>query len=241
MQGRFREADSLLVAQTQAYLGIGDRRAALVLALTRTRLHAIMREDTARARGIMEDALQKYAPATMPFMDRPYELLVMAHTAVGDLARAKAYAAEWDKQVPVEYRNIDALALENALGDIDLLEGRAEQALQRYKTRTTGACFTCDMPDIAQAFNVLGMTDSAIVYYERYVSTPNTGRQATDAFRLAEAYLRLGELYESKGDARRALDRYQEFVELWKGADPDKHAVVIGVRESIQRLRARIG
>jgi serine/threonine-protein kinase len=241
MQGRFREADSLLVAQTQVYMQIGDRRAALVLALTRTRIHAVMREDTARARGIMADAIQRYLPATMPFMDRPYELLIIAHTALGDLSRAKAYAAEWDKNVPAEYRNIDAMAIENALGDIDLIEGRAEQALQRYRTRTTGACFTCDMPDIAQAFHMLGRTDSAIVYYERYVSTPNTGRQATDAFRLAEAYLRLGELYEARGDLRNAIARYEDLVELWKNADPDRQSVVADVRRTVQRLRTRTG
>jgi tetratricopeptide (TPR) repeat protein len=134
----------------------------------------------------------------------------------------------------------DAAAIEDA-GEVALFEGRGDEALRRYRARTSGACFTCQMADLARAFNLLGRTDSAIVYYERYVSTPNQGRSATDAFRLAEAYLRLGGLYEAKGDARKAIERYEDFIELWKNADPDQQPVVVEVRASITRLRARIG
>lgn len=77
--------------------------------------------------------------------------------------------------------------------------------------------------------------------YERYVTTPNPGRTAIDAFRLAEAYLRLGELYESRGEARKAIGRLEDFIEPWKNADPDRRSVVAEVRASIQRLRARTG
>jgi tetratricopeptide (TPR) repeat protein len=241
MQGRFREADSMLALQEQVLSQIGDRSGALIAALTRVRLQARLREDTVRARSLMEEALRKYPPAIMPFMDRPYQSQIMAYTTVGDLARAKEIAAEWDRNVPAEYRNIDAQVISEALGDIDLFEGRTDDALRRYRTRSEGACFTCDMPDLAHTFNLLGQTDSAIVYYERYVSTPNQGRGLSDAFRLAEVYLRLGELYESRGDARNAIERYEDFVELWKNADPDRQPVVAEVRESIRRLRARIG
>jgi tetratricopeptide (TPR) repeat protein len=127
------------------------------------------------------------------------------------------------------------------VGDAALFEGRADEALRRYRARSSGECFTCQMADVARAFNLLGQTDSAIVYYERYVSTPNTGRANSDAFRLAEAYLRLGGLYEAKGDARKAIGRYEDFVELWKNADPDRQPIVAEARATIRRLRARIG
>jgi serine/threonine-protein kinase len=241
MQGRFREADSIMEIQEQVYVQIGDRRTALITALDRARLHASLRDDTVQARSILEEALSRYPPAAMAFMDRPYEGLIGTWQAVGDLARARALATEWDRNVPAEYRNIDAVLIENAVGDVVLFEGRVDEALRRYRARSSGACFTCDLPDIARAFHLLGRTDSAIVYYERYVSTPNTGRASTDAFHLAEAYLRLGELYESRGEARKAIERYEQLVELWKNADPDRQPVVAEVRASIRRLRTRIG
>jgi tetratricopeptide (TPR) repeat protein len=227
--------------QEQAYVQIGSRPTALTTALIRARLHALLRDDTVQARSIMEEALARYPPAAMPFMDRPDDSQIRAHTAVGDLARARELAAEWNRDVPAEYRNIDAAAIEDAVGEVALFEGRADEALRRYRARSSGACFTCQMADVARAFNLLGQTDSAIVYYGRYVSTPNQGRSVTDAFRLAEAYLRLGGLYEAKGDARKAIERYEDFVELWKNADPDRQPIVAEARASISRLRARIG
>lgn len=102
-------------------------------------------------------------------------------------------------------------------------------------------------PHIVQLLEV-GQGEGLLCYTMPYiegeslpVSTPNSGRQATDAFRLAEAYLRLGELYEARGDLRNAIARYEDLVELWKNADPDRQSAVAEVRRSISRLRARIG
>jgi hypothetical protein len=44
------------------------------------------------------------------------------------------------------------------------------------------------MPDLARAFDALRQRDSAIVYYERYISMPNQQRTLADAFNLAAAY-----------------------------------------------------
>ena len=59
-------------------------------------------------------------------------------------------------------------------------------------------------------------------------------RIALDAYQLAPALKRSGELYEAKGDRAKAADRYRRFVELWKDADPELQP---GVRE----VRARLG
>ena len=59
---------------------------------------------------------------------------------------------------------------------------------------------------------------------------------AYDAANLAGSYKRLGELYEAKGDVKRAVELYDKFVALWKNADPELQPVVSDVRRRITRL-----
>ncbi|HWP36045.1 MAG TPA: tetratricopeptide repeat protein, partial [Gemmatimonadales bacterium] len=53
---------------------------------------------------------------------------------------------------------------------------------------------------------------------------------------LPNAYRRLGELYEAKGDREKALRYYGDFVDLWKDADPELQPVVREVKERMARL-----
>ena len=87
----------------------------------------------------------------------------------------------------------------------------------------------------------MGNADSTIHWYERYVASPSSRLGDTHAFELARAYQRLGELYERRGDVKRAIQRYGDFVELWKDADPELQPVVRDVRARIARLQARSG
>jgi hypothetical protein len=47
---------------------------------------------------------------------------------------------------------------------------------------------------------------------------------------------RLGELYESKGDATNAARHYRELVRLWERADPPLQPKVTEVRRRLSRL-----
>ena len=53
---------------------------------------------------------------------------------------------------------------------------------------------------------------------------------------LPAALKRLGELYEQRGDTDKAVEYYNEFVELWKDADPELQPQVEDVRERIAKL-----
>ena len=73
----------------------------------------------------------------------------------------------------------------------------------------------------------------------RFIAAPFWARVNTDidpAF-VAGAHKRLGELYEAKGDRRRAVSHYLKFVELWKNADPELQPKV----GEVQRRLARLG
>jgi hypothetical protein len=62
-----------------------------------------------------------------------------------------------------------------------------------------------------------------------------------DAFSLAPSYKRLGELYEARGDRKRAADYYGKFVDLWKDADPELQPAVTEIRQRLARLAQEPG
>ena len=59
-----------------------------------------------------------------------------------------------------------------------------------------------------------------------------------DAGYLAPASLRLGQLYEARGDRRLALWHYGRFVRLWRDCEPRLAPVLEEARRGAQRLTA---
>ncbi len=53
---------------------------------------------------------------------------------------------------------------------------------------------------------------------------------------MPAAYRRLGEFYEARGDRDHAVEYYNDFVELWKDADPELQPQVTDIRNRIARL-----
>jgi hypothetical protein len=100
--------------------------------------------------------------------------------------------------------------------------------------------------NLARAFDAAHQSDSAIVMYEKYITTPYIERldpplfaqfaDPVDPIFLAGVRRRLGELYEAKGDTAKAVEHYQAFVEQWKSADPELQPRVAEVRRRLQAL-----
>jgi tetratricopeptide (TPR) repeat protein len=87
---------------------------------------------------------------------------------------------------------------------------------------------------MADAFDRLGMPDSAIAYYQRWADYGEVGWLAgIYSIQAPIAYFRLAELYEAKGERAKAADFYGRFTELWREADPDLQP---RVREAKRRL-----
>ncbi len=72
---------------------------------------------------------------------------------------------------------------------------------------------------LAQAHDLAGHADSAIVYFEKFAAFKDSNMNEDSQF-LAGSYKRLGELYEAKGDREKAIANYEKFVDLWKNAEP---------------------
>ena len=78
----------------------------------------------------------------------------------------------------------------------------------------------------------------------RFQASINTNLRAgfrMDANFRARFLVRAGELYEGKGDTQGALRRYQEFLELWRNADPEYQPRVREIRERVGRLQRQVG
>jgi eukaryotic-like serine/threonine-protein kinase len=70
------------------------------------------------------------------------------------------------------------------------------------------------------------------------VTTPKYFRIRYDALYLASSLVRLGELYEARGERTRAIEYYSRFVELWKNADPELQPRVRAVKSKLEALAA---
>ena len=55
---------------------------------------------------------------------------------------------------------------------------------------------------------------------------------------LAGIYKRLGELYEAKGDTKKAATYYVSFLDLWKNADPELQPKVQDVKRRLAAIQA---
>ena len=182
-----------------------------------------------------------------------YALAGRPDTARSIVAR---YEAQWaDSVMPVNGRS----NLQYASAAIASAEGRVQDALDSYRTSDRlpdalprNLCASCLALDLALVFDAARRPDSAITYYEQFLSTPlfNPGSGTPSgnpsqvrmgmswwAF-VNEAWIRerLAEMYENKGDRAAAIRHYSAFVELWQDADPELQPRVQEARARMTRL-----
>ncbi len=206
-------------------------------------LDVVLFDDTARAVRRVESTLTTVDLSALPYEQRPYIGLTEFFASVGNVSRARSMLARNDAEVR---DSLTARASEpgrhGALGMIALAERRYDEALRElWRADTTydgpnGNCAICILDDIAEAWYRAGQPDSAIYYFERYLSEPFFGRLGLDAVKKALILKRLGELYESKGDVPNAARRYREFIAQWQRADPKLQETVADAKFRLRRL-----
>jgi serine/threonine protein kinase/tetratricopeptide (TPR) repeat protein len=190
----------------------------------------------------LDSALRAARWDTLPALDRNFGGVIRAFVASQDIPSAKRYLDEWQRTTPVEVVPSQRPLWEAAKGEIALATGDSKAAIRAFHSADVGRCEACAAARLARAFDQATEADSAIFWYERTLAHPSGIDLARDAFdEFLRAYRRLGELYEAKGDAKRAIQRYSDFVELWKNADPALQPLVKDVRERIARLQRKSG
>jgi tetratricopeptide (TPR) repeat protein/tRNA A-37 threonylcarbamoyl transferase component Bud32 len=196
--------------------------------------------DQAGAKAALDAGLAEWKWTDLPTLDRGYSNIIAARLATGEIAEARRLADEWERGVPKEFARVQRPLIETARGEIALESGNAREALAHFRAGDVGPCVSCAFPRYARAYDAIKQSDSTIYWYEQYLATPTLNADV-DARELPRAYRRLGELYEAKGDTKRAIQRYSDFVELWKNADPALQPLVKDVRDRIARLQRKAG
>ncbi len=201
----------------------------------------------------VEGALARYPLDSIPLLDRPYITLALIYASAGRPQQARALLIRYEREVNPTFRHIDDPRRQWTWGQVALAEGRYADAVVEFQAYvpTPRHCLACGLAALAQAYDRMGNSDSAIAVYERYVTTPSvfrlfdqggtgpapgSGPFSNDATQLAPSYNRLGELYDQRGDRAKARHYYSRFVELWKGSDPELKPVVSAVRQRLRQL-----
>jgi len=236
---RLREDQRERIAQTGA-----GALARLSIGLDSVLALAVVLEDPAGARAMLDRALRRAPIDSVPYLDRDYGQYLTVATLAQDTARAREFHGASRKAWEAVGKLIDRPTWE-ALDDANLASalGRQSDALAAVDRASRLPTDRMDIVEVRRflVLDRLQHVDSAIASGERYIANTEPFRLQQDAFFLAGVRQRLGEMYEAKGDIGKALTHYQAFVELWKDADPELQPRVRDVRGRVERLQRRRG
>ncbi|HEY8105647.1 MAG TPA: tetratricopeptide repeat protein, partial [Gemmatimonadales bacterium] len=178
---------------------------------------------------------------SMAALDRPYTDLARLYALAGKPDQAKRYLKEYETSIPAQLRAGD-FGYDLATGYVAEAEGRHRDAIVAYRKyyEESGGCGICGLYELGGVYDRIAQPDSALAAYEQLITTPTLNR-LNYGFSLAPSLKRLGELYEARGDRKRAAKYYEQFVALWKDADPELQPGVKEVRGRLARLAQEPG
>jgi tetratricopeptide (TPR) repeat protein len=191
----------------------------------------------------LQAALARFSLEGLAPEDRPYLAVAELYATADRRELARRTLQAYEAAVPAGVRGGDRRA-GLVYGRVLEAEGKLGEAAQAYRQahERMGFCGACGLFELAGLYDRQGQPDSARVLLERLVATPSImGRLFAEPAALAPSYKRLGELYEAKGDRKKAADYYGRFVELWKDADPELQSGVREVRQRLARLAQEPG
>jgi len=238
MRGRLAESDSTLTAYMRADREIDS--------------HMVMAIETRRAisrvwfMGDQRGAVQQLDVLSRNLAQRP-DSGTRAHSPVLMLARGYALSGRVtrSRELLRDFRR--GLPRNDSSAMVPLAFAEAEVALQLQdypravqlvqSLPTFGKCPECLSGEQARVFDLAGATDSALVYYTTFVHSMRWDRLEEDAFLLAPAFKRLGELHEERGQKEQAADYYARFLQVFARADAELQPQIAAVRQRLARLR----
>jgi tetratricopeptide (TPR) repeat protein/tRNA A-37 threonylcarbamoyl transferase component Bud32 len=120
-----------------------------------------------------------------------------------------------------------------ALGFIKWSKGNTQEALAQFeKLAQTATDFFAHFT-LAEAYLESDRLGEAVAEFEEVLSRYDSNR-AICAYRAVKAHYLLGLAYEKSGWNKKAIEQYEEFLEIWKDADPG----IPEVGDAKQRLKA---
>jgi tetratricopeptide (TPR) repeat protein len=119
-----------------------------------------------------------------------------------------------------------------------LLDSAAASFLRWHASPFAGIVYRWNrgLVEAAAALDRSGNPDSALALYERALALPSISALGYEDYWYPFVLRRLGELHESLGNSNEAIHYYNEFIDLWRDADPELQLQVEGARIALARL-----
>jgi len=211
--GRFGRAQSLSEAAYESARKNGLRETAAYW-----RLNAALRRtevgDCADARNVVASALNMTSNSTLQ------NVAAMALARAKESNRAQAIAADIRKKEPLN-ELLNGYSIPPVLAVIEVNRGRAQQALELLKPSSSYEFGPYSLPLVyvrGEAYLKAGDGQHAAGEFQNVIDHRTV---VTNDLLGALAHLQLGRAYAMQRDVGKAKAAYQDFLTLWKDADPD--------------------
>jgi tetratricopeptide (TPR) repeat protein len=224
---------------------LGRRPNAVSIAAGAVVASALVRGPQATSTQALDQAIAKTSLRSFADVDRPDITVATAYALAGKPDRAKAVLSEFESTLrDTALKRELQQDIHTVRGHIALAERKATDATAEYRRGDTApdgpanVCAACLPALLARAFDAANQPDSAIAQFERYLAVPSWIKhtELLDGTTAPYAHERLGQLYEAKGNAAKAAEHYQKFIDLWKNADPELQPRVSEAKRRLAKL-----
>jgi len=237
IQGKLAEADRLQRTLSEERSRRGDVTNALEVDLLRVIPVALYREDPRAAKLVLDAVLRSHPLERMQPQDRPLLTGIYAATSAGDRDLANRLLEEFTRNRGNIPGRAWGFLLQLARGEVlSMRKESLPEALTAFR-KAAETCAYCAEAAMGLAFERAGMADSALARYQHWADVgENIWEAGVYNHWPPIVYLRLGELYEAKGEKVKAVDFYGRFTNLWREADPELQPRVKEARRRIAAL-----
>jgi len=123
-----------------------------------------------------------------------------------------------------------------AIGSIEWARGNFEASIGSFEKAAQGSQNFGILYLLARAYLEAGRLGEAVGEFEKALSRYDVSRYSY-AIWAVKAYYLLGLAYEKSGWNKKAIEKYEEFLDIWKDADPEIEEVE-DAKERLKKLRA---
>ncbi len=220
-----------------AYKAQKSKGTELTIDLDTVYYFAAMLERPADARAAWARAMARVPMSQVAPAERPWRHIARVGARMRDPAIARMALEGFEHDLASQAPDADGLRAFFA-AHVALADQKWDEAIRQLNEadKRMSIFDTYAYAALAQAHDFAGHSDSAIVYFEKFVKYKDPNMNEDSQF-LAGSYKRLGELYDAKGDQARAIANFEKFVDLWKNAEPELQPKVAEVREKLSRLK----
>jgi tetratricopeptide (TPR) repeat protein len=240
--GKLRQAQASAMIARQVALARGSRMHVYTGSTDQAFQAAYFHDDSARAIRIVDSLLKVFPLESLPPRDRRYSWFadIYMHARRPDRLRELVKAQERDDPKAFDEMQVPTLPLQR--GILARVEGRPADALRHFREASGVGASRWVAPHIALAYLDLGQKDSAVTYFESFLSSTTIDLDGfIEGGWLAEVRQRLAELYEERGEVDKAHALYAALVEQWRYADPELQPQVRKFRDRMRQLERRRG